>query len=91
MNCTELELDVDAEHIMWMYHLKYFIELRRKYDTFIKFRGHRAFLEGPDIARVRIALENVRRRANQEFVYDFLMESDNPDESYAPYMDLLSN
>lgn len=62
-NNNEVELDVDPEHIMWLYHIKFFIELKRKYDTYIKFRGHRAFLEGSDLSRVRLGQEEVKRKA----------------------------
>mgnify|MGYP001807908131 CR=1 FL=1 len=56
MKCFEIELDLDAEHIMWMYHLRYFIELKRKYETFVKFKGSSTFLEGQDFHRVKCAV-----------------------------------
>ncbi|CAD8213244.1 unnamed protein product [Paramecium octaurelia] len=91
MKGIEIELDLEAEHIMWMYHLKFFIDLKRKYDTFVKFRGSKAFLEGADQHRVQCAVQNALSKAKLEFIYDFLMQSNNPDENYGPYMDLLAN
>ncbi|CAK66173.1 unnamed protein product (macronuclear) [Paramecium tetraurelia] len=91
MKGFEIELDLDAEHIMWMYHLRFFIDLKRKYDTFVKFRGSKAFLEGTDQHRVQCAVQNAMSKAKREFMYDLLMQSNNPDENYGPYMDLLSN
>ncbi|CAD8123170.1 unnamed protein product [Paramecium sonneborni] len=91
MKGFEVELDLDAEHIMWMYHLRYFVDLRRRYETFIKFRGSRAFLEGVDLHRVQCAVQDAVTKAKHEFIYDFLMQSNDLDENYGPYLDLLSN
>ncbi|CAD8121511.1 unnamed protein product [Paramecium sonneborni] len=91
MKSFEIELDLDAEHIMWMYHLRYFVHYKKKYDTFIKFKGSKAFLKGEDLHRVQCAVQDAVIKAKHEFIYDFLMQSNNPDENYGPYMDLLSN
>ncbi|CAD8110549.1 unnamed protein product [Paramecium primaurelia] len=91
MKGFEIELDLDAEYIMWMYHLKFFIDLKRKYETFVKFRGNKAFLEGGDQLRVQCAVEDALFKAKNEFIYDFLMQSNNLDENYGPYLELLSN
>ena len=48
MKGFEIELDLDAEQVMWMYHLRYFLDVKRKYEAFLKFRGCKIFLEGGD-------------------------------------------